>query len=413
MADSRAGDQDVEREVYERITIFFQRHRWEEVQIEFLPFYPVPEDHIYTDATSVGIPKSSLWKAFQHARRLFFDTLQSSPPSAASSAALIATSTVLLLHDSEHLTAINTRKRLLLSLFPPASPVAGSAAAVTAPRPQSQGQGQTQHANDPLMTPFTEITFLTSLLTSPLHRHTKSPHLWAHRRWLLTTYPSLIRPVSPTASAELAAKAARKWARKEISTLLRAAEAHPKNYYAWTYARWLATVQNVHFIHEDLVGWCIKHTGDVSGWSFLSWLWIVERDHFHHLTSPSSSSTTTEQSTSSTARLDTEYRDTQAIRYNQLLRVIKYSHEIAPGHESLWRFVCAVLTQAILTCEHAVLIIDMLRTWDRQEWPTRVADDIIRERVLLRESIRELDATAARRRTVRPAEDAEMVDRPP
>ncbi|KAK6338737.1 hypothetical protein TWF696_009547 [Orbilia brochopaga] len=378
-------------------------------QVEFLPFYPVPEGHIYTDATSVGIPKSSLWKAFQHARLLFFDTLQSSPPSPASSSALIAASTVLLLHDSEHLTAINTRKRLLLSAFPPASPAAGSAAAVTAPRPQSsQGQGHPQHANDPLITPFTELTFLTSLLTSPLHRHTKSPHLWAHRRWLLTTYPSLIRPVSPTASAEIAAKAARKWARKEISTLLRAAEAHPKNYYAWTYARWMASVQNVHFIHEDLVGWCIKHTGDVSGWSFLSWLWMTERDRYRYLTSPAASAG---QGSSADARMAMEYRDTQAQRYNQLLRVVKYSHEIAPGHESLWRFVGAILTQGILSCDHAMLIIEMLRTWDRQEWPTRVADDIVQERMFLRELMRDLDARAAGMH-VR-AEDAEMVDRPP
>ncbi|EWC43588.1 hypothetical protein DRE_01475 [Drechslerella stenobrocha 248] len=379
MADADAAAEAAA--VYERITAFFQLHRHEEVQIELLPFYPIPDGHIYVDATAIGIPKSSLWKAFRHAHPLFFAALHAPSAEASRTSTIATASTILLLHDSEYLTAVNARKRILLSLFPPSS------------------LAQAAPTSLPPITPLTELAFLTSLLTSPLHRHTKSPVLWSHRRWLLTTYPGLTTlPSRPSSARAAAAKAARKWARGEISTLFRAAEAHPRNYYAWTYARWLAGSRNVQFNQEDLVSWCIKHPSDVSGWG---WLWTAERRSL------------------APAVYTDRRRDVLVQRYNQLLVVLKYSHEISPGHESLWRFIRAVLMQGVLDGDdddaagrgggYKARIVDMLRGWDAREWPVRVAEDIWRERVCLRALVRDIDAMAAGYAVA----DTEMSDQPP
>ncbi|EPS41808.1 hypothetical protein H072_4206 [Dactylellina haptotyla CBS 200.50] len=405
----RGGEsgEGTQAEVFDRIARFFHQYRNEEVQIEYLPFYPVPDTHIYIESTSIGIPKSSLWKAFQHARVNFFSTLQSLSQAnlAASSLTLLSTSLVLILHDPEHITALNTRKRLLLSLFPP-----------QAPFPQGPSRGQ-----DMPLTPQTEYTLLTSILTSPLHRHTKSPHLWSHRRWLLTTYPSLKYPPStsssssssssrPSISSSSSSKLLKRWARNEISTILRAAESHPKNYYAWTYARHLVLANHITFNHEDLIAWCTRHPADVSGWSFLAWLWVLERDHFFASTL--------------LVHQGRRRQDVLPERYNQLLSVLRYSHNTSPGHESLWGFVKAVVTQGVFDGSvYNQQILEILQGWDGKEWPVRVADDIVRERLIIRQFLTDLYAKIAatgaaaaaaatsRRRVV--GEDTEMTDQPP
>ncbi|KAF3925272.1 hypothetical protein ABW20_dc0106381 [Dactylellina cionopaga] len=422
MADREGAAEEVRRDVYHRIASFFQQHKHEIVQIELLPFYPVPDTHIYTESTSLGIPKSSLWKAFQHARPLFFTTLSSisspkSPqPSMQTYQILLTTTTILLLHDCEHLTAINTRKRILLSLFPAGAPFPLG--------PLDRGQ-------EFAISPQAEFVFLTSLLTSPLHRHTKSPHLWAHRRWLLNTYPTLkyAPPPSsssssgssssrPSTSSSSASKLLRKWSRSEITTVLRAAESHPKNYYAWTYARWLVTSNHVSFNHEELVSWCVKHTSDVSGWGFLAWLWITERDNMvlaaqqqqqQQLLDNSSSGR--RSSTGGDSSGGRSRQDVLQERYNQLLIILKYSHNTSPGHESLWEFVKAVIRRGVFdsdggdigggggwgrNIDYRAQILTMIRTWDAKEWPGRTAaEDIFKERMLIRGLLREIDAAAA------------------
>ncbi|RVD87028.1 uncharacterized protein DFL_005277 [Arthrobotrys flagrans] len=381
MATRSEGDEEVCREVYARISGFFQSFRQQTVQIELLPFYPVPPTHIFVESTSLGIPKSSLWKAFRHARPLFFSTLSalsSSPtiPSTNILLTLLNTSTILLLHDSEHLTAINARKRVLITLFPPGTPF------------PIGNRGQ-----ELPISPQGEYFFLTSLLTSPLHRHTKSPHLWNHRRWLISTYPSLKHPIPPpppggtappsrpgTADNSALAKSFRRWCRKEVSTVLRAAEAHPKNYYAWTYARWIVSSQGVPFNHEDLVSWCMKHPGDVSGWNFLAWLWTSEA--------------LSSQGEPGERRL--------GVRYNQLFSVLKYSHNTAPGHEALWGFVRAVVGGGVFDEGYRRCILELLRGWDG-EVSVRAVEDVVREKMLLRETVRGLEGGRG---------DSEMVDLP-
>ncbi|KAK6340142.1 hypothetical protein TWF730_001912 [Orbilia blumenaviensis] len=423
MTTRSEGDEEVCREVYARIAGFFQSFRQQTVQIELLPFYPVPPTHIFTESTSLGIPKSSLWKAFRHARPLFFTTLSSlnsptsqtaQPTSTSTYLTLLSTSTILLLHDSEHLTAINARKRVLITHFPP-----------NAPFPIGN-RGQ-----ELPFSPQSEYFFITSLLTSPLHKHTKSPHLWSHRRWLISTYPSLKHPIPPpspgapssrpgTADNSVLAKSFRRWCRKEVSTVLRAAEAHPKNYYAWTYARWLVGVQGVGFNHEDVVSWCMKHPGDVSGWSFLAWLWIEEARHNNYNNSGGNnnnsggggggSSYQQQLRDGNTAGigLGGTTRSVSDVRYNQLFSVLKYSHNTAPGHEALWGFVRAVVGGGVFDDGYRTAIVELLKGWDGEAESIRAVEDVVRERMLLRATVGGLEGRYAAGVNV----DSEMVDMP-
>lgn len=192
-------------------------------------------------------------------------------------------------------------------------------------------------------------------------------------------------------------KSFRRWSRKEVSTVLRAAEAHPKNYYAWTYARWLVSVQNVGFNQEDLVSWCMKHPGDVSGWSFLAWLWMVEAQQV-----------SSQQQGGQLQQREEERRRVLETRYNQLFSVLKYSHNTAPGHESLWGFVRAVVGGGVFDDGYRRAIVELLKGWDGLEWSVRSVEDVTRERMLLRETVRVLEGGIIRGR-----EDSEMVDLPP
>src|ERR1700753_4144206 len=69
-------------------------------------------------------------------------------------------SRIILLFDPEHITAANFRKRRIINLRQTSS----------ARLPEAYAQ---------------EIHFLNSILTSPLHRQSKSPTLWFHRWWLV------------------------------------------------------------------------------------------------------------------------------------------------------------------------------------------------------------------------------------
>src|SRR5690606_32717358 len=105
------------------------------------------------------------------------------------------------LTDAEHLTAANTRKRAILR--------------------------DAKDSSDIKSTLGREKWFVDSLVTSRLHRHTKSPILWSHRRWLLTQFQKQgLQVYVPT----------------EIRTIIfTSGERHPNNYYAWDHARWLLT----------------------------------------------------------------------------------------------------------------------------------------------------------------------------
>ena len=170
-------------------------------------------------------------------------------------------SSIILLLSPEHLTACNLRKRHLLSRPPSSLPLALSY----------------------------EFRFLDSLLTSPLHRHTKSPTLWSHRRWLLSQYLRLIYPSSGKGNGGGEASPSVILS-SEVDIILRAATHHPRNYYAFQHLRLLIlqilplhfplspSSQRSHQTISSLHTYCRNHHSDTSAWSALSFLLDIAND---------------------------------------------------------------------------------------------------------------------------------------
>ncbi|PVH99478.1 hypothetical protein DM02DRAFT_711389 [Periconia macrospinosa] len=271
---------------------------------------------------NLGISKKYLALAFVAARACFFQARKQS--GIESIQALEATRTILLF-DPEHLTAANHRKRHLLHLF--------------SSHPSSTFQTALRR----------DLLVITSILTSPLHRQSKSPTLWHHRYWLLTTYasdfpsePKEISVSSPPSHIPLVCA--------DIDAVCKAGERHPKNYYAWQYARRLisfftegayaccepkstasANASNVEKGYADLMGtcvamvlsWSLHHPADISGWAFLGWfLRCSSKD----ITLPSPSRAQSTVSTLAVVKCVGDY----AVRLEQ-------------AKESLWVFLRTVL----------------------------------------------------------------------
>lgn len=140
-----------------------------------------------------------------------------------------------------------------------------------------------------------ELRFLETLLTSPLKKHTKAPTLWAQRGWLVTTFwndavhlhnddkREEVRDEKEEASR---AETVKRFWNEELSVVMRAGERHPRNYYAWQYARVLFRIvegkmgEGVGEGRGGLLGetvgrvkgWCFLHPRDISGWGFLMFL---------------------------------------------------------------------------------------------------------------------------------------------
>ncbi|KAF6821390.1 hypothetical protein CPLU01_12524 [Colletotrichum plurivorum] len=195
-----------------------------------------PDENYLRDDNAVAIPKLRLVQAFLVARSILQTHLEGGP---VESNRLRSATCALLLMDPEHLTAANTRKRLL--------------------------QDELSAASDPSSVLRREKWFVDSLLTSRLHRHTKSPTLWSHRRWLAGQMRTANMTLAIPQDVE--------------DVIMIAAERHPRNYYAWSHARWLTKTFRATCRGEELMSlilgvkkWCFRHHTDVSGWSFLVFL---------------------------------------------------------------------------------------------------------------------------------------------
>ncbi|XXG97034.1 hypothetical protein Hte_003328 [Hypoxylon texense] len=202
------------------------------LEIEFLgKEYPLePGTSYLRDGLAVGIPKLRLAQAFFVARQILQNHHRGSP---IPHDEFLAATAVLLLMDPEHLTAANARKRLLVSALERSSPDK------SALRREKQ--------------------FVDSLLTSRLHRHTKSPTLWSHRRWLL--HLSAVHGVSVDIQRDIK------------SIVMIAGERHPRNYTAWHHARILLGhhPRPAELVAIDVKEFCLRNHTDISGWSFLSY----------------------------------------------------------------------------------------------------------------------------------------------
>jgi protein prenyltransferase alpha subunit repeat containing protein 1 len=214
------------------------------LNIEFLgKGYPLPHDcNVLHDGVSIGVPKLKLVQAFIVARQLFFKCLKDFKRDKFQD--IRNATAVILLMDPEHVTAANSRKKMIQQL-----------------RTDSEAELHGVLSR--------ELLVIDSFLTSWLHRHTKSPTLWGHRRWLLQVLCSLNFPHDIERDLQ--------------KVVLVAAERHPRNYYAWLHLRWL--VQNLQEQDDGNPGdppvldqskilsvvkdWCLRHPSDTSGWSFL------------------------------------------------------------------------------------------------------------------------------------------------
>lgn len=220
---------------------------------------------------------------------------------------------LMLLHDPDHITAANARKRHLRNLLETCSGHSGS---------------PSTHLLDDFIRK--ELWLLDSLQTSPLKKHTKSPTLWQHRRWLMDEFlewvldvqridvlgsrrmsilipPTNARGGSPNSSPvsgvgftgtlnDATDVLWHSFIAPELRIICRAGEQHPSNYYSWDFARELldemfeyAYVRNSDILAspgpntrdeidpsrvvassiELVKTWCGNHVSDTSGWAFL------------------------------------------------------------------------------------------------------------------------------------------------
>lgn len=196
-----------------------------------------PGVHFLRDENALAIPKLRLAQAFFAARRVIQKHIDSQP--ARPSHEAVVSTTVTLLMDPEHLTAANIRKQAVLSEL----------------RGDRRPETILVH----------EKQFIDSLLTARLHRHTKSPNLWSHRRWLMERFNTWHVPVD---------------IKLDLKTVIMvAAERHARNYYAWQHARWLIKntcpkpdTNSIVGVIADVKDWCFRHHNDISGWTFLEFL---------------------------------------------------------------------------------------------------------------------------------------------
>jgi protein prenyltransferase alpha subunit repeat containing protein 1 len=202
-----------------------------------------PGIHFLQDGEALAIPKLRLTQAFLVAHGIIQEHLSSRP--SIPNRDIIAATAVALLMDPEHLTAANLRKRFILAGL--------------------------ETDEDPCALLRSEKQFLDSLLTARLHRHTKSPTLWSHRRWLVERFKMLNYPAN--------------FRRDLTSVIMVAAERHARNYYAWHHARWMINSGNVELksstlmdIISDVEDWCFRHHDDTSGWTYLNFVMLKIQD---------------------------------------------------------------------------------------------------------------------------------------
>ncbi|KAF8250554.1 hypothetical protein K440DRAFT_659522 [Wilcoxina mikolae CBS 423.85] len=260
---------------YTTLTTFFHTHRTTAAQISILPS---SSPSILISTPHLGIPKQCLISAFTHARTVF-SSADDDPTT------LLDATTILILAASEHLTAVNTRKRLLLS---------------------------SHHS------PSEELVLLESFLTSPLPCHNKSPLLWAHRKWVVATFalePGLCQ---------------------ELEVVQKSADVHPRNYYAWDYAR-RAVIARGEVVGEETVEmhlrFCWRHAADVGVWMFLGFLLERVRD---------------------------------GVVVERVLEEVMRFCDVAPGHEGLWCFVRTFIGK-LMEPEARGRLVGMLEGWVGEE----------------------------------------------
>jgi hypothetical protein len=290
----------LQSQAYSTLSNYLEAHESQVVEIEVLPSAIQPLDGLLMqDGLSIGVPKKLLALAFVEARKRFFENVNQDRN-------LTQQATrVMLLFDPEHLTAANFRKRRLIALR------AGTT-------PEAEVAFRTAAKN--------EFCFLNSILTSPLHRQSKSPTLWYHRVWLLKILKCHeLESIFGQTYTEIC--------HSELTSVCRSGERHPKNYYAWQYARNLIDSvdgADATILARYVKDWCCQNPSDISGWSCLIYIILKVKDLQKRL---------------------------------ELARaIINYAVNLRSEHESLWVFVRTVLAHDTLREGRAALMA-LLQTY--------------------------------------------------
>ena len=270
--------------VYSALKAHLSTHADTVLSIEILPSSHVlpPNTPFLHDGPSLGIPKKTLQQAWLVARKVLEASITSNPKASTTNVeweALDTATRIVILHTPEHLTAANGRKRLLRSR----GAVYSSQEAAFEP-PGSIG------SDDFLNYLRDEFAFSTTLLTSPLPSHAKSPTLWYHRFWLVKSYTGYFLSSSAEDWEEEDVRSS--FFAKEIEVVLKAAGEHRGNYHAFLYGRRLHMLLALRRMRDEGEGyqaghvgglglervcfkmqkWCFAHPRDVSGWAFLAFL---------------------------------------------------------------------------------------------------------------------------------------------
>ncbi|KAK3946386.1 hypothetical protein QBC46DRAFT_4892 [Diplogelasinospora grovesii] len=238
--------------------------------------------YVLQEGVAIGASKLGLVQAFFVARQVLTKHIDGTSPRTDDE--MLAATAVMLLLDPEHLTAANARKRIL----------------------QRQLHGHDQEKSQLALNK--EKHFIDSFLTSRLHRHTKSPTLWSHRRWLMTVYTSLGIPVDVPGDI--------------VKVILVAGERHPRNYYAWCHARFLMGLGRRSSENSRILAavknWCFGHHTDISGWSFLHFLFL------HQARAPSEAAETA------------------------FAEVLEFADSLRLANESVWVFLRAMAASGLV-----------------------------------------------------------------
>lgn len=217
----------------------------------YMPFQLVEDN----DITVVCVPKKEMVKAALVAQQTFRKALDASPVSDK----VLHLSNVLLLAAYEHHSATNARYKLV-----------------------EQGV-QSEKA---------ELRLLDLLLTSKLKKQSKSPTLWNYRRaFVKTASRDLFKPKQLFSTSSYLANINERLGQQyydisdmgaflehEFDVILRSAQVHKHNYYAWGYARWLTDLavkgdkKQLRKLLALTLLWVSKHPSDTSGWSFFTHL---------------------------------------------------------------------------------------------------------------------------------------------
>ncbi|PBK74181.1 hypothetical protein ARMSODRAFT_971446 [Armillaria solidipes] len=249
----------------------------------------------------LGIPQNVLYKLYLKATAMFTAARQQTQDHSA----LIASSIIILLANSAHQTALNTRKRLIIS---------GN------------------------LDPNKELALIGTMISGN-RECAKQSVIWAHRRWIF----EYLYPPNPPSLPHT--QLPRALVRDELQILAQSCESYPRNYYAWTHRSYcmqsmmdLVTTTSdpaaeaiMQEEYLNLLHWVDLHVSDYSAMHYLSL--FVQRFSMLQSSAPS-------------------------LQSMNLISLFDHAMTLLssyPNHEALWMFIRSIIASAALVDRAAMI----------------------------------------------------------